>query len=134
MSMRLKNEVGAMKVLLVDDEPDILQSVKKGLEMRGLSVDAFGDPVAALNSFKPGVYAIAILDVKMPKMNGFQLYREILKRDDQVKVRFFTAFEEYREEFRKAFPELDEQRFIKKPSSIGTIVEQLLADKKPGQR
>jgi DNA-binding response OmpR family regulator len=132
--MRLKKEVGAMKVLLVDDEPDILQSVKKGLEMRGLSVDAFGDPLDALNSFKPGVYAIAILDVKMPKMNGFQLYREILKRDDMVKVRFFTAFEEYREEFRKAFPELDEQRFIKKPSSIGTIVEQLLADKKLGQR
>jgi two-component system, OmpR family, response regulator ChvI len=121
-----------MKILLVDDEPDILRSVKMGLEMRGLSVDAFGDPERALTSFKPGVYEIAILDIKMPKMNGFQLYREILKRDDKVKVRFFTAFEEYRNEFKKAFPELDEHRFIKKPSMIAAIVEELLADKKLG--
>jgi len=116
-----------MKVLLVDDELDILRSVKKGLEMRGLTVDAYDDPVKALSSFKPGIYEIAVIDVKMPKMNGFQLYREILKRDDKVKVRFFTAFEEYRDEFKKAFPELDEHRFIKKPSTIGAIVEQLLA-------
>ena len=120
-----------MKILLVDDEPDILQSVKKGLEMRGLSVDAFDDPGRALASFKPGVYDIAILDVKMPKMNGFQLYREILRRDEKVKVRFFTAFEEYKEEFRKAFPELDEHRFIKKPSMITSIVEKLLAEEAP---
>jgi len=119
-----------MKILLVDDEHDILQSVRKGLEMRGLSVDAFDDPQKALNAFKPGVYEIAILDVKMPGMNGFQLYREILKRDDKVKVRFFTAFEEYRDEFAKAFPELDEHRFIKKPTTIYSIVEKLLADVK----
>ena len=82
-----------MKILLVDDEPDIVQSVKEGLEMRGLSVDAFDDPEKALQAFKPDTYDIAILDIRMPKMNGFRLYRAIEKRDAKVRVRFFTAFE-----------------------------------------
>ena len=119
-----------MKILLVDDEPDIVQSVKERLEMRGLSVDAFDDPEKALQAFKPDTYDIAILDIRMPKMNGFRLYREIEKRDAKVRVRFFTAFETYREEFKKAFPELDERRFIKKPLTISKIAELLLADQK----
>jgi two-component system, OmpR family, response regulator ChvI len=119
-----------MKVLLVDDEPDIVTSVKLGLERRGLTVDAFDDPLVALREFKPNTYDFAILDIRMPKMNGFELYREILKRDGNVRVRFFTAFEEYREEFTKAFPELDERRFIRKPTTIGKIAEDLLGDVK----
>jgi DNA-binding response OmpR family regulator len=122
-----------MRILLVDDEPDIVQAVKKGLEMRGLSVDAFEDPEKALKAFRPNTYNIAILDVSMPKMNGFQLYREILRRDDKVRVRFFTAFEEFREEFKKAFPELDERRFIRKPTTISKIAEELLADLRVGK-
>jgi two-component system, OmpR family, response regulator ChvI len=117
-----------MKVLLVDDESDIVQALKAGLEMRGLSVDGFVDPERALQEFRPDTYEVAILDVRMPKMNGFQLYREILKRDDKVRVRFLTAFEEFREEFRKAFPELDESRFIKKPTTIRKVAEDLLSD------
>lgn len=119
-----------MKVLLVDDEPDILMSVKLGLEKRGLTVDAFDDPEVALREFRPDTYDFAILDIRMPKMNGFELYREILKRDGNVRVRFFTAFEEYREDFKKAFPELDEHRFIRKPTTIGAISEALLGDMK----
>ena len=119
-----------MRVLLVDDDPDIVDVVKRGLEMRGLPVDAFVDPEKALQAFRPDTYDIAILDVRMPKINGFQLYREILKRDDKVRVRFFTAFEEFREEFKRAFPDLVERRFIKKPTTIGKIAEVLLADLK----
>lgn len=117
-----------MKVLLVDDEPDVLESVKSGLEMRGFTVDAFDDPNQALSQFRRGVYEIALLDVRMPGMNGFELYREIQRRDEKVKVRFFTAFEEYRDEFRKAFPELDERRFIRKPTPLGRLAQMLLTE------
>jgi len=96
--------------------------------MRGLSVDGFVDPEKALQAFKPNTYEVAILDVRMPKINGFQLYRELIKRDDKVRVRFLTAYEEFREEFRKAFPELDEGRFIKKPATIRKIAEELLGE------
>ena len=116
------------RILVVDDEKDILQVVKLGLERRGFSVDAFSDPEEALRAFKPSTYDLAILDVRMPKMNGFQLYREISKRDGKLKVRFFTAYEEFRNEFRKAFPELDERRFIKKPASLSKIAEEVLED------
>lgn len=119
-----------MRILLVDDERDILDPVAEGLQRLGHSVDAFNDPEEALKAFKRDAYDIALLDVRMPKMNGFQLYRYILKRDEKVRVRFFTAFEEYREEFKKAFPELDERRFIKKPTTISKLAGELLADRK----
>jgi len=115
-----------LKILVVDDEPDIVHALQKGLELRGHSVDAFEDPEKALQEFRPDVYDFAILDVRMPKMNGFQLYREIEKRDGKVRVRFLTAFETYREEFKKAFPELDERRFIKKPATISKIASELV--------
>jgi DNA-binding response OmpR family regulator len=118
--------VDLLKILLVDDEPDIVYAVQKGLEMRGHSVDAFEDSEKALQAFVPDTYDFAILDVRMPKMNGFQLYREIEKRDAKVRVRFLTAFETYREEFKKAFPELDERRFIKKPVTISKIASELI--------
>jgi two-component system, OmpR family, response regulator ChvI len=117
-----------LRILLVDDEPDVLDSVRRGLVLKGFEVDAFLDPEEALRKFRKNKYEIALFDVRMPKMNGFQLYREILKIDDRVKVRFFTAYEEYREEFRKAFPELDERRFIKKPARISKIAELIMKE------
>jgi two-component system, OmpR family, response regulator ChvI len=122
-----------LRVLLVDDEGDVLESVKRGLESRGFEVDAFDDPAQALNQFRKGAYGFILLDVRMPRMNGFQLYRELLKRDGDVRVKFFTAFEEYREEFKKAFPELDEKRFIRKPTTISNIAELLLREVKATQ-
>lgn len=119
-----------MKILLVDDEPDVLAPVKKGLEAKGFQVDSFSDPTEALRQFRKDTYEVALIDVRMPKMNGFQLYREILKRDDKVKVRFFTAFEEFRDEFRKAFPELDERRFIRKPTTLARLTEILSGELK----
>ena len=64
------------KILLVEDE---LSSVKVGLEMRGFIIDAYHDPTLALSGFKPGIYGIAILDIRMPNMNGFELYRRLKK-------------------------------------------------------
>ncbi len=70
-----------MKILLVDDEPDVLASVKEGLERQEFVVDAFDDPLEALRRLKRKYNDVALLDVRMPNLNGFQLYREILKLD-----------------------------------------------------
>ncbi len=114
------------KVLVVDDETDIAEVVKQGLELQGIQVDAFNDPQRALEHFKPDTYDVVVLDVRMPRMNGFQLYREIMKRDDRTKVLFITAFEESPEEFRKAFPELDTHRFMKKPFTISKLKDRIM--------
>lgn len=70
---------------------DITLLYKTGLEKNGFLVDAFNDPFEALFSFKAGKYDLLLLNIKMPKMNGFELYREIQKIDDKVKVCFITA-------------------------------------------
>ena len=110
------------RILVVDDEPDISSSIKRGLERNGFQVDAFSDPEKALAEFKPGMYDLLLVDIRMPKLNGFELYREIKKKNDQSKICFFTAFEVYYEEFKKVFPTLDVKCFIRKPITISDLV------------
>ena len=63
------------RMLLVDDDPDVVEVLRRELKVKGLQVDAYTSPEEALQSFKPGVYDLAILDIRMPAMTGFQLYR-----------------------------------------------------------
>jgi CheY-like chemotaxis protein len=65
------------RVLLVDDEPDNNTIFKLGLEDGGFHVDAYNDPELALSAFKPDYYDLLILDIKMPKMDGYELYKKI---------------------------------------------------------
>ncbi len=119
-----------LKVLIVDDEPDIANTIKTFLEDRGFQTDAHIDPQKALEDFQPHFYDLIILDIRMPKMNGFQLYRELMKKDDNSNIFFLTAYEEYRHEFTKAFPELDQRHFIKKPISGTGLMEYLMKEVK----
>ena len=116
------------KILVVDDESDIAVSIRNGLQRKGFQVDTYTDPLKALSEFDPKKYDLVLLDIRMPKMNGFELYREILKCNSKVRVCFFTAFVEYHDEFKKAFPELDESRFIKKPTTLTALTERLLQE------
>jgi len=113
------------RIALVDDEPDVTTVLKRGLEPHGFAVDVFNDSQAALVSFKPGHYDLMIIDIRMPKLNGFDLYRELKKKDGSVKVCFLTAFEIYYEEFRKMFPTIDVRSFIRKPVSISSLVREV---------
>lgn len=115
------------RIAIVDDEPDITTVLKKGLEQNGFSVDSFNDPQVALSTFKPDFYDLMIIDIRMPRLNGFDLYRELKKRDNGVKVCFLTAFEIYYEEFRKMFPTVDVRSFVRKPVSISSLVSQINA-------
>ena len=113
------------RILLVDDEPDITSVTKRGLQSNGFEVDAFTDPAEALSNFKTAVYDLLLLDVKMPKINGFELYRHISKLDDKIKVCFMSAFESYAEEFKKAFPNQSENCFTRKPISIDELAKRI---------
>jgi DNA-binding response OmpR family regulator len=81
------------RILIVDDEPDITESFGLALEDSGFEVDKYNDPAVALAGFKPNVYGLLILDIKMPKMDGFELYDKIKKIDERVKVFFISAFD-----------------------------------------
>ena len=74
-------ESPSRRLMAVDDEADITFTLKKELEQSGFSLDVFNDPITALSNFKPEYYDLILLDVKMPEMNGFELYQEIQKKD-----------------------------------------------------
>jgi DNA-binding response OmpR family regulator len=126
---RLLTSVQAKKyrVMLVDDEQDITTIFKMGLENNQFVVTTFNDPVEALSEFRPGLYDLLILDIRMPGMNGFQLYRKIRDVDNKVKVCFLTAFDESRAEFRTSFPFLEEVKcYLKKPITVRDLVRRLV--------
>lgn len=110
------------RILLVDDEPDVTFTFKKGLEAHGFAVDAFNDPVLALSNYKPGIYNLILLDVKMPQINGFELYEKIKKIDNNVKACFITAHEIYYESLREIFPDMQLDCFVK-PIQIEDLVK-----------
>ena len=114
------------RILLVDDDTDTVQVLRQGLELKGLQVDAYSSPQKALQSFKPDMYDLAIIDIKMPDMNGFQLYREIKKRDSAITACFLSAFEIHEDEFKKVFPSMGQVKAIlKKPISINELFKQI---------
>ena len=57
----------------MDDEPDITNVLKKGLERHGFAVNTFNDAQAALASYQPMYYDLMLIDIRMPRINGFNL-------------------------------------------------------------
>ncbi len=99
--------------------------MKVGLQYRNFVVETFSKPLEALSMFEAGKYDLALLDIEMPQMNGFELCRKLLMKDPQLKVCFFTAFENFREQFRKEFPEIRSDCFMKKPMSIVRLANEI---------
>jgi DNA-binding response OmpR family regulator len=116
--------------LLIDDELDITLTLKGVLEGAEFKVDSYTDPLLALNNYKINFYDLVILDIKMPKMDGFQLYTKIREKDPKVKVCFLTASEFYYEEFRKKHSSesvklLDNEYFIQKPIKNEELIKRI---------
>jgi DNA-binding response OmpR family regulator len=114
------------RILIVDDEQDITSILKKGLEKYGYEIDVFNDPLLALSSFRAGLYDLILLDVRMPKMDGFELYQRITQLDSKTKVCFMTAFEVYYDALKELFPDSYESLcFIRKPIAIQDFVKRI---------
>lgn len=110
-------------IMIVDDEADVALSLKLILESSGYRVDTFTDPINAISSYRVGCYALVLLDVKMPRMNGFELYRKLRKIDNSFKICFITAFEAYYKSLKEFFPALDVSCFIQKPVSQKRLLQ-----------
>jgi two-component system, OmpR family, response regulator ChvI len=101
-----------IRVLLVDDDADINITLKKVLEEKGYEIQTYVNPIKAVEDFKKNLYDLIILDIKMPKMNGFEFYNEIRKIDKEVKVCFLTAGEMNSDKHYKMFKK---SMFLQKP-------------------
>ena len=120
---------GSRNILLVDDELDVIYTIKNMLEDNGFQIDSFNDPITALKSYKSNFYDLVILDIKMPKMDGFELYTKLREQDSKVKICFLTASEMYYEKFRKTHSEfskiIDEECFIQKPIKAKDLIRKI---------
>jgi two-component system alkaline phosphatase synthesis response regulator PhoP len=123
----LTNQGTKGRILVVDDEPDITLTLEAGLETIGLfDVDTFNDPESAMKSFKPDYYALVLIDIMMPKMDGFHLYENLKKMDPSIKAYFLTASEMYYGVHRGVeHCALNEDLFLQKPISTDDLVKEV---------
>ena len=117
------------RIFLVDDDYDHIITFKMGLELAEFEVDAYNDSTIALSRFKPGYYDLVLIDIRMPKIDGFELYEEIKKIDNKVKVWFISAYETYYKALRKVLStsqgEMGPGSVIEKPIEIDKLVKQI---------
>ena len=103
----LHNQKRKKRILLVDDEPDHCMVYQIVLEDAGYECKSYTDSVKALQEFRPDYYNLVILDIKMPKLDGFALCKKIRELDKKIQIIFVTASEVYYENFRKQYyPEI----------------------------
>lgn len=114
--------------MLVDDESDITTLFQYYLESSGFRVRVYNDPRKALSEFRAGLYDLALLDVRMPHISGFELYEKMRRIDSACKVCFVTAFEIYYRSLKEFFPHLDVTCFIRKPVSKEELLNQVASE------
>lgn len=114
------------RILVVDDEEDITTFLKIGLEDNGFETVTFNNPQQALSDYKPGFYDLILIDIKMPGMDGFQLYDKLQSIDSNAKVCFMTAYEIYYDALKELFPDsYPSINFIRKPSELKDFVKRI---------
>ena len=119
---------GRRRILVVDDERDITLTLFSVLQEVGFEVTFYNNPLLAIRAFKPRYYDLVILDIKMPEMNGFELYQQLKKKDNRVKVCFLTAtteFSDYEQYKMDVYPKPHERHFIAKPVSNDELIKRV---------
>jgi two-component system, OmpR family, response regulator ChvI len=123
---QIKEERRKNKILIVDDDPDITKTFSLVLEDSGLyEVDTYNDPKVALQNFRPNFYDLLLLDVRMPRMTGFELYDNMEKIDNKVKVCFISAYDVKDKALREQFPSLQVKCFLPKPIAVSKLIKTL---------
>ena len=116
------------KILVVDDEQDIVFTLKTALTEAGFSVDAFTNPSFAFDMFTPEKYQLIILDIRMPVLNGFELYMKLLEKDSSIKVLFLTAVNEFSmySKFKSSVsPMLGKRYYLQKPIDLKKLLQRI---------
>jgi len=124
------------RILIVDDDIDVTMTFKEVIEESNNDVDVnkrievytSNDPVVSLSEFKPNFYDLLLVDINMPRMNGFELSEKILAIDINVRICFMSNGEINREALREIYPTRQEGCFIRKPVSIDYLVKRIRSE------
>ena len=131
---RKGKQKSSKQLMIIDDDPDITLTFKQGLETvsenndKLFEVYSFNDPIDALSNFESNFYDLLLIDINMPKMNGFELSKQILERDLDVKICFMSSGQINEEALRENYPMLSIGCFIRKPVEIEELVRKLRAE------
>lgn len=120
---RLGERTKKLSILLVDDEKDICLAYSELLKIHGFSITTSSSSNDVLQSFKKGDYDLAILDVRMPSLNGYELYEKLRAIDSEIQVIFMTAYYFTDTKFQDRHDELTETNFMVKPLDIDKLME-----------
>jgi DNA-binding NtrC family response regulator len=124
------NDKPIAKLLIVDDEPEILQVLQIGLEQNGFLVDGFTNPEEALQSFKSNAedFRLMLSDIRMPGLSGIQLAKKVKELNPDIKVVLMTAFEIYDgDPYKVLFPSTHVDGFVQKPIGIDDLTNKILS-------
>ena len=122
------------RILIVDDDPDITFTFRKALEGENqnskifFQVFTYNDPLSAIAEFKINFYDLLLLDVNMPKLNGFEFSEKILELDLNVRVCYISAGEMNIEALRDQYKNLSIGCFITQPITIEKFVRRIKAE------
>jgi len=122
-----KSSPNKARILVVDDDSDITTFIKLALVDAGFNVDVYSDPLQVISEFKPNYYDLLLIDIRMPRLNGFELLKKLRKKDTRVKVCFITSFEVYYEAMIAEHPSLKNglNGFICKPITLENLIERI---------
>jgi CheY-like chemotaxis protein len=131
-----KGQSNLKQILVIDDNPDITITFKNGLEAENyksgnkvfFKVYIYNDTISALADFKPNFYDLALIDINMPKINGFKFSELILELDLNIRICYITAAEINQKALREQFPTLSIGCYIKKPVEIEYLVRRVKAE------
>ncbi len=115
------------RILIINDDQDKADIFRISLKDHGFKAVTYTDPVLAYQNFLHGQYDLVILDIKMPEVDGFNLYQKIKRTDSKVKIISLTASEYYHEQFRKekGFNNFKQEIFLRKPIQIKDLVRKI---------
>jgi DNA-binding response OmpR family regulator len=124
------------QILIVDDDPDITYTFKKAFEeanriggnKTSFHVNAYNDPLVALSEFKHDFYDLLLIDINMPKMNGFDFCVKIFEVDLNPKVCFMSSGLINQEALQEQYPSLSIGCFIRKPVTMENLVRKVKAE------
>lgn len=117
------------RLVVVEDDPDLVQVFRAGLLMNGFLVDAFTNPEGALQNLQSNskdYYSLVLSDIRMPEMSGIELARKVKDINPSIKVVLMTAYEIKDNKFSKVSPSIQVDGFIQKPISITELTNKIL--------
>jgi response regulator RpfG family c-di-GMP phosphodiesterase len=111
--------------MVVDDEPDIVESIKLWLQRKGLEVHEFTKPLLALEYFKYNADSIDVIlsDIRMPQMNGYELVKRIKNIRSEVRIILISAFEINPQDMANLLPNIKIDSLISKPISLRDLTK-----------